>query len=63
MNIATSGTSIGTVNGSNESSNSNVPSQYKVLTLSFNQDCTYDLSINEMNNNVVYIVGQLRLEL
>ncbi len=41
MSTAASGTTVGATNSSNGPSD-NLPSQYKVLTLTFNQDFTYE---------------------
>ncbi len=40
MNVLANRSSVGSASNNDGSTDSAVPSQYKILTLSFNQDCT-----------------------
>jgi hypothetical protein len=42
MSALTNRSSIGSVSGNDGPSDNNVLSPHKILTLTFNQDCTYD---------------------
>ncbi|CAF0810758.1 unnamed protein product [Rotaria sp. Silwood1] len=49
--------SIGSANSGDGSSDSTVPAQYKVLTLTFNQDCT-SLAMGTPNTYSLFTIGQ-----
>lgn len=54
MSAAPGGNNIGATNNGDALSDSQLPSQYKVLSVSFNQDCTYECSIISSQDDVLF---------
>jgi len=56
MSALSNRSSIGSVSGNDGPSDNNVLSPHKILTLTFNQDCTYDCLEIISQNKIIFSI-------